>query len=307
LSVKKALLGVYPSPKGHWVGDGFPVRSLFTYDGLGQHLSPFLLLDYAGPAQFAPAARPRGVGEHPHRGFETVTIVYQGEVAHRDSAGNSGLIGPGDVQWMTAASGILHEEFHSPAFTRKGGDLEMAQLWVNLPAEHKMSAPRYQTILDAAIPQIDLGAGAGAGAGRVRVIAGRFEGRDGPAATFSPLNVWDVRLKAGHTASLPIPEGHTTAIAVLRGSISVNGSRRAGDAELLVLDRAGDEVHIEAAADTTLLLLSGVPIPEPIVGYGPFVMNSRAEIETAMLDFQKGKFGWMPAVTAQVEGGIAKP
>jgi redox-sensitive bicupin YhaK (pirin superfamily) len=234
--------------------------------------------------------QPRGVGEHPHRGFETVTIVYQGEVAHRDSAGNSGLIGPGDVQWMTAASGILHEEFHSPAFTHKGGALEMAQLWVNLPAEHKMSAPRYQTILNAAIPQIDLGAGPGS----VRVIAGRFDGKDGPAATFSPLNVWDVRLKAAHTASLPVLDGHTTAIAVLRGSISVNGSRQAGDAELLVLQRAGDEVQIAAAADSTLLVLSGEPIAEPIVGYGPFVMNSRAEIETAMTDFQKGKFGQMP-------------
>ena len=290
--MKKALLGVYPGPKGHWVGDGFPVRSLFTYDNLGQQLSPFLLLDYAGPAQFAPAARPRGVGEHPHRGFETVTIVYQGEVAHRDSAGNSGLIGPGDVQWMTAASGILHEEFHSPAFTRKGGALEMAQLWVNLPAAHKMSAPRYQTILNAAIPQVDLGAGAGS----VRVIAGRFDGKNGPAATFSPLDVWDVRLKAGCTTSLPVPDGHTAAIAVLRGSISVNGSRRAGDAELLVLDPAGDEVHIEAAADSTLLLLSGEPIAEPIVGYGPFVMNTRAEIEAAMIDFQSGKFGRMPAL-----------
>jgi redox-sensitive bicupin YhaK (pirin superfamily) len=296
LPVKKALLGVYPSPKGHWVGDGFPVRSLFTYDDLGQHLSPFLLLDYAGPAEFAPAARPRGVGEHPHRGFETVTIVYQGEVAHRDSVGNEGLIGPGDVQWMTAASGILHEEFHSPAFTRDGGALEMAQLWVNLPAEHKMSAPRYQTILNANIPQVALAAGAGS----VRVIAGRFDGHGGPAATFSPLNVWDVRLQAGHKTSLPVPEGHIAAIAVLRGSITVDGSRPAGDAELLVLDRSGGEVHIGAGADTTLLLLSGVPILEPIVGYGPFVMNSRQEIETAMNDFERGKFGRMPAVRAEV-------
>jgi hypothetical protein len=292
--VKKAVLGVYPGPKGHWVGDGFPVRSLFSYDGLGRHLSPFLLLDYAGPAQFSPAARPRGVGEHPHRGFETVTIVYQGEVAHRDSVGNSGLIGPGDVQWMTAASGILHEEFHSPAFTRAGGALEMAQLWVNLPAEHKMTAPRYQTLLDANIPRVDLAAGAGS----VRVIAGQYEGRDGPAATFSPLNVWDVRLQAGHTTSLSVPEGHTAAIAVMRGSVTVNGSRRAADAELLVFDRAGDEVNIDADADSTLLLLSGVPIPEPIVGYGPFVMNSREEIETAMRDFQSGKFGRMPPVPA---------
>jgi quercetin 2,3-dioxygenase len=293
--VKKTVSGVFPSPKGHWVGDGFPVRSLFSYDKLGQHLSPFLLLDYAGPAHFAAAVRPRGVGEHPHRGFETVTIVYQGEVAHRDSAGNSGLIGPGDVQWMTAASGILHEEFHSPAFTRAGGSLEMAQLWVNLPAQHKMSAPRYQTILDASIPRVELPQGAGS----LRVIAGNFDGRGGPATTFSPLNVWDVRLRAGHRASLPVPEDHIAVVAVLRGSISVNDSRRAGDAELLVLDRGGDEVHIDAAADGTLLLLSGVPIAEPIVGYGPFVMNSRQEIETAVSDFQRGKFGRMPALGAQ--------
>ena len=292
--MKKAVLGVYPSPKGHWVGDGFPVRSLFSYDNLGRHLSPFLLLDYAGPAQFSPAARPRGVGEHPHRGFETVTIVYQGEVAHRDSVGNSGLIGPGDVQWMTAASGILHEEFHSPAFTRDGGALEMAQLWVNLPAEHKMTAPQYQTLLDANIPRLDLAGGAGS----VRVIAGRYDGGEGPATTFSPLNVWDVRLQAGHSASLAVPDGHTSAIAVLRGSVAVNGSRRAVDAELLVLDRAGDEVSIDADANSTLLLLSGVPIPEPIVGYGPFVMNSREEIATAVRDFQSGKFGRMPALPA---------
>jgi redox-sensitive bicupin YhaK (pirin superfamily) len=292
--VKKAVLGVYPSPKGHWVGDGFPVRSLFSYDGLGQQLSPFLLLDYAGPAQFAPAAQPRGVGEHPHRGFETVTIVYEGEVAHRDSVGNFGLIGPGDVQWMTAASGILHEEFHSPAFTRSGGAMEMAQLWVNLPAAHKMSAPQYQTILNAEIPRVELAEGAGS----VRVIAGSFAGSAGPARTFTPLNVWDVRLRAAGTASLPIAAGHTTAIAVLRGSISANGSRQAGAAELLVLDRSGDEVRLEAAADSTLLLLSGAPIPEPLVGYGPFVMNSRQEIEAAMKDFQRGKFGRMPEIAA---------
>ena len=290
--MRKSILGIYGSPKGHWVGDGFPVRSLFTYDDLGAALSPFLLLDYAGPAEFAPAVRPRGVGEHPHRGFETVTIVYQGEVAHRDSAGNAGLIGPGDVQWMTAASGILHEEFHSPAFTRTGGALEMAQLWVNLPAEHKMSAPRYQTILDAEIPQVQLAADAGS----VRVIAGSFDGRDGPAATFSTLNVWDVRLRAGRTTRLLLPEGHTAALAVLRGSITANGSRVVGGAELVVLDRTGDEVLIEAGADSTLLLLSGAPLEEPVVGYGPFVMNTRQEIETAIRDFQRGSFGRMPAV-----------
>lgn len=294
--MKKAVLGVYPGPQGHWVGDGFPVRSLFSYDGLGRQLSPFLLLDYAGPAEFTPAERPRGVGEHPHRGFETVTIVYQGEVAHRDSVGNSGLIGPGDVQWMTAASGILHEEFHSPAFTRAGGALEMAQLWVNLPAAHKMSSPGYQTILNADIPQVELADGAGS----VRVIAGSFAGASGPAHTFSPLDVWDMRLRGGHRAAVSLPVGHTAAIAVLRGSVAVNGSRQTGAAELLVLDRAGALLQIEAAADSTLLLLSGAPIAEPIVGYGPFVMNSRQEIETAVKDFQRGKFGRMPDLPAEV-------
>jgi redox-sensitive bicupin YhaK (pirin superfamily) len=303
--MKKAVLGVYPSPQGHWVGDGFPVRSLFTYDDLGQHLSPFLLLDYAGPAEFAPADRPRGVGEHPHRGFETVTVVYQGEVAHRDSVGNSGLIGPGDVQWMTAASGILHEEFHSPAFTRSGGAMEMAQLWVNLPAKHKMSAPRYQTLLDATIPRVELADANGSFGGSVRVIAGTHAGREGPAATFSALNVWDVRLRAGSDVSLPVPAGHTTAIAVLRGAISADGSRRVDGPAILVLDRGGDEVHLETAADAMLLLLSGEPIAEPIVGYGPFVMNSRQEIETAMRDFQHGKFGRMPPLRAAADAAAA--
>ena len=185
--MNKAVLGVYPGPKAHWVGDGFPVRSLFSYDQLGRHISPFLLLDYAAPTVFAPAARPRGVGEHPHRGFETVTIVYQGEVAHRDSVGNSGVIGPGDVQWMTAAAGILHEEFHSPAFTRRGGALEMAQLWVNLPAKHKMAPPRYQSIVSHRYRR----SRCPTSAGTLRVIAGNYAGQKGPAATFSELNVWD--------------------------------------------------------------------------------------------------------------------
>ena len=289
--MNKIVLGVHPSPKGHWVGDGFPVRSLFTYDGLGQQLSPFLLLDYAGPAEFGPAVRPRGVGEHPHRGFETVTIVYEGEVAHRDSVGNSGLIGPGDVQWMTAAAGILHEEFHSPAYTRRGGPFEMVQLWVNLPAKHKMSAPRYQTLLDADIPRIAIAEGEGS----VRVIAGEFAGRQGPAATFSPVNVWDVRLKGGHAVTLPVPDGHNAALANLSGELTANASRKVGAAELVVLSAAGNEVTIEAASDATFLLLSGEPLPEPVVGYGPFVMTSRQEIQTAIDDFNRGKFGRIPS------------
>jgi redox-sensitive bicupin YhaK (pirin superfamily) len=299
--VNKAVLGVYPGPKAHWVGDGFPVRSLFSYDQLGRHISPFLLLDYAAPTLFTPAARPRGVGEHPHRGFETVTIVYQGEVAHRDSVGNSGVIGPGDVQWMTAAAGILHDEFHSPAFMRSGGALEMAQLWVNLPAKHKMAPPRYQSILSAQIPQVVLLDSAGT----LRVIAGSYSGQRGPAATFSELNVWDVRLRSGTEITLSVPEGHSAAIAVLRGAVSANGSREAKDAELVLLERGGSEIRVAAAADSTILVLSGVPIGEPIVGYGPFVMNTREEIETAMNDFRLGKFGRLPPLEAGADLALA--
>jgi quercetin 2,3-dioxygenase len=289
--VNKTVLGVYQSPEPHWVGDGFPVRSLFNYEALGQHTSPFLLLDYAAPTVFSPALRARGVGEHPHRGFETVTIVYQGEVAHRDSAGNSGVIGPGDVQWMTAASGILHDEFHSPAFAQNGGAMEMAQLWVNLPAQHKMSKPRYQNILNADIPHVTLPKDAGS----ARIIAGSFEGREGPASTFSELNVWDLRLRGGHGVTLSLPKDHAAAIAVLRGSIVANGSKPVTDAGLVLFERSGDVVHVEASLESTLLVLSGMPIEEPIVGYGPFVMNSPQEIEAAMNDFRMGKFGRIAA------------
>lgn len=283
----KKILGVYSAPRPHWVGDGFPVRSLFSYDSHREHLSPFLLLDHAGPAQFAPAERPRGVGEHPHRGFETVTIVYEGEVAHRDSTGAGGRIGPGDVQWMTAASGILHEEFHSPEFTRNGGTLEMVQLWVNLPAKDKLSAPGYQTLLNQDIPSVDLPDEAG----RVRVIAGEFAGHRGPARTFTPIDVWDVRLNQGKTAQFSVPEGRTLALIVLRGAVSVNGTQNARDAQMVLFDRTGTEIAIEASTDATFLLLSGEPIDEPIVGYGPFVMNTQAEIAQAIKDFNSGRFG----------------
>ena len=271
------------------MGDGFPVRSLFSYDTLGQHLSPFLLLDYAGPAQFTPTDRPRGVGQHPHRGFETVTIVYQGEVEHRDSTGHGGVIGPGDVQWMTAASGILHEEFHSRAFTRKGGALEMVQLWVNLPARDKMAAPGYQGILDRDIPAVDLPGDAG----RVRVIAGSYDGHQGPARTFSPIDVWDLRLRAGKEVSLPMHAGRTAAVIVLHGPVLVDGREVVRDAQMALLDREGDELTLEANSEATVLLLSGEPIDEPIVGHGPFVMNTTAEIHQAIADFSSGRFGQM--------------
>jgi quercetin 2,3-dioxygenase len=288
--MKKQILGTHFDTHGHWVGDGFPVRTLFSYDNLASRLSPFLMLDYAGPAEFPAAQHPRGVGEHPHRGFETVTIVYQGEVAHRDSAGNSGVIGPGDVQWMTAAAGVLHDEFHSPAFTSRGGALEMAQLWVNLPARHKMSAPRYQALLSNQIPVVPLPESAGT----LRVIAGEYAGARGPSATFTQLNVWDLRLCAGARTTLRIAPGQTTALAILRGAVMVNGTERATDAQLVILDMTGDEVELAAGQETSLLVLSGAPIGEPIVGYGPFVMNSREEIETAIRDFQAGRFGRMP-------------
>ncbi|MET0291738.1 MAG: pirin family protein [Steroidobacteraceae bacterium] len=289
----KTLLGFTPTPSPHWVGDGFPVRSLFSYDSLGRHASPFLLLDHAGPVDFTPAAKPRGVGEHPHRGFETVTIVYAGEVAHRDSTGRGGTIGPGDVQWMTAGRGILHEEFHSPDFTAKGGPLEMAQLWVNLPARAKMTEPGYQAITDAQIPRVPLKGDAG----ELRVIAGEFEGAKGPASTHSPLVVWDVALRANARITLPVPDGWSLLVALLKGAVSVNGTQ-GGSSQIAVLSGEGSDVTLEAGAeDARLLVLAGLPIDEPLVGYGPFVMNTRDEIRQAIDDFNGGAFGRMSGGT----------
>jgi redox-sensitive bicupin YhaK (pirin superfamily) len=283
----KRVTAIHQSPEQHWVGDGFPVRSLFSYHAGGALLSPFLLLDHAGPAEFEPTTRPRGVGEHPHRGFETVTIVYQGEVEHRDTAGNGGRIGPGDVQWMTAASGLMHEEFHSREFTRRGGTMEMAQLWVNLPAKDKKSPPRYQPIVAADIPVVELRNGAG----RVRVIAGRHADRKGPATTFTDINVWDVALAAGKAATFALPEGHTALIALLRGALRVNDTHDVRAGQVVQFDRSGSDVRLEASADATFLVLTGEPIDEPIAGYGPFVMNTRDEIMTAISDLQQGRFG----------------
>jgi quercetin 2,3-dioxygenase len=284
----KKVLGVRAAPQGHWVGDGFPVRTLFSYNEFGQAISPFLLLDYAAPHRFAPAERRRGVGAHPHRGFETVTIVYEGEVEHRDSTGRGGVIGPGDVQWMTAAGGIVHEEFHSDAFTRAGGAFHMVQLWVNLPARDKTGAPGYQSIRAADIPVVDLTGGAG----QVRVIAGDFEGHAGAARTFTPINVWDVKLTGGAAAGLDLPEGHNALLVVLAGRVTVNGAQ-AGEADTVMLDAGERGVAIEPAGAASVLVLTGQPIDEPIVGYGPFVMNSQAEIAQAAADYNAGRFGAM--------------
>jgi len=286
----KKILKIKDAPAPHWVGDGFPVRSMFSYHNPDRFLSPFLLLDHAGPAHFDPAVRPRGVGQHPHRGFETVTIVYQGEVEHKDSTGAGGKIGPADVQWMTAASGIIHEEFHSHEFTRTGGTLEMVQLWVNLPARDKMTAPRYQTLLASDIPVIELDNAAGS----LRVIAGEFAGRHGPALTFTPMDVWDLRLNANVPTTLGVPEGRSLALVVLKGSIRVNAERVVAESQMAVLGIEGHSVALEAGTDASVLLLSGEPINEPIAGYGPFVMNTQAEIQQAILDFNSGRFGQIP-------------
>jgi redox-sensitive bicupin YhaK (pirin superfamily) len=292
MATLKDVIEVTPAPAPHWVGDGFPVRSLFSAHSQDPAaISPFLLLDYAGPKAFPPMpdGRPRGVDEHPHRGFETVTIVYQGEIEHRDSSGSSGHIGPGDVQWMTAASGVVHEEKHGSEFTRQGGTLEMVQFWVNLPKSHKMAEPGYQAIRDAMIPSVALADEAG----QVRVIAGSFDQAAGPAKTVTRMNVWDIRLETGGQMNGSLPDGWNTLVVVLGGEATVNGrviqthqcARLGGDGD-------GDALQIEAGGEgATLLLLSGEPIDEPVVAEGPFVMTSKAEIMQAMKDYQSGRMG----------------
>jgi len=288
----KKIAQVLHAHGGHWVGDGFPVRTLFSYDGDAQAVSPFLLFDYAGPHVFPPAMRPRGVGQHPHRGFETVTIVYDGEVSHRDSTGAGGTIGPGDVQWMTAAGGIIHEEFHSPAFTKTGGPFRVVQLWVNLPVKDKLTKPGYQSITNADIPVVELANGAG----RARIIAGDFAGSDGvvtkgPATSFSPINVWDLRVNRDADVTLELPQGHTAMVAVLSGRVTINGKDGVGEAEIVRLERDGTTVKLRADSDAMLLVLTGEPLGEPVYGYGPFVMTNEAEIRQAIDDFNGGRFG----------------
>ncbi len=286
----KAIDTVLPAPPPHWVGDGFPVRSMFSVHRHGAAgLSPFLMLDLAGPHDFEPDATgaSRGVDEHPHRGFETVTILYQGELEHRDSAGGHGRLGPGDVQWMTAAAGIVHEEKHSAAFTKSGGTLEMVQLWVNLPRRDKGVAPRYQDIAAGDIPSVELPDSAGS----LRVIAGEYNGARGAASTFTPMDVWDAELNSGASVSLTLPEGHTAIVLVLRGAASV------GDAELeapqgVVLTREGASFVVEAGPEGALVLvLSGEPIDEPVFAHGPFVLSGPEEIGTAINDYREGRMG----------------
>lgn len=287
-TASKRVLDIRSAPGRHWVGDGLPVHNLFGYNGAGvAERSPFLMLDYGAPYDFAPTTKQLGVGQHPHRGFETVTVVYSGELAHRDNAGGGGTIGPGDVQWMTAGGGIIHEEFHSEGFAQTGGTLEMAQLWVNLPAKDKMTPAGYQPITAAQIPVAELPRGAGS----LRVIAGEWNQVKGPARTFSPMNVLDVKLAAGRTALLPQPEGWTTLVVVASGTASINGSEPVTGPSVVTLTTDGTGVTVRADSDAKLLLLSGEPIDEPVVGYGPFVMNSQQQIVQAINDFNSGRFG----------------
>jgi len=278
---------VYQPGSQHVVGDGFHVRNLFPSNDLDRELSPFVMLDYAGPTFYPATDTPRGVGEHPHRGFETVTIVYQGLVAHRDSAGNSGVIGPGDVQWMTAASGIVHEELHEKEWAKRGGTLQAIQLWVNLPKSSKMSAPGYQTIVNDQIPVVQLDGGAGS----LRVIAGSVGGAKGPAKTFTPIELYDVRLRAGHSMPLQIPNGYNVGLLILSGQASIEGAHRLSEADLAVFASTGESVTIIAEEDATILVMAGEAIDEPVARYGPFVMNTKAELIQAMNDYQAGKMG----------------
>ncbi|HLA62419.1 MAG TPA: pirin family protein, partial [Nitrospiraceae bacterium] len=277
---KTGQVKVYQPGSQHVVGDGFHVRNLFPSNDLDRELSPFVMLDYAGPTFYPATDTPRGVGEHPHRGFETVTIVYQGLVAHRDSAGNSGVIGPGDVQWMTAASGIVHEELHEKEWAKRGGTLQAIQLWVNLPKASKMSAPGYQTIVNDQIPVVQLDGEAGS----LRVIAGSVGGAKGPAKTFTPIELYDLRLRAGHSMPLQIPNGYNVGLLILSGQASVEGTHRLSEAELAVFVSIGEPVTIIAEEDATILVMAGEAIDEPVARYGPFVMNTKAELVQAVND-----------------------
>lgn len=283
----KKIANVFTAPPKHWVGDGFHVHGMFNYNQTGRNLDPFLMMDYAAPQHFAGNRTTdfRGVGEHPHRGFETVTITYQGEVEHKDSYGGGGVIGTGDVQWMTAGSGLMHQEFHSEKFSQEGGIFEMVQLWVNLPAKDKMTTPKYQAIESQAIPVVSFTGGF------ARIIAGELDNVQGTASTFTPINMWDVRLEAGATHTFAVPESHNLVILVLEGLVHINDDQISRNSELITFERGGDAVKIEANNESKLLILSGEPLNEPVVGYGPFVMNSVEEINQAVLDLRSGKFG----------------
>lgn len=289
MTTERKVKGIYRGDGFHWVGDGFRVTNYFpSSNNFGQKMSPYVLLDYHAPFDYAPTQnKHRGVGAHPHRGFETVTLAFEGSVAHHDSAGHAGVIGPGDVQWMTAASGVLHKEYHDEAFARAGGTMHMAQIWVNLPKAHKMDPPSYQGIVAGQIAKVELPDGAG----QVRVIAGEYRGVRGPAKTFSPINMFDIHLNPKGRVSLSFPAAENTGLLVLKGSVKVNAKTGANEMDFVMFENEGEDIQIEAQSEARLLLLNGQPIDEPVVQYGPFVMNTEQEIRQAMVDFNSGKFG----------------
>lgn len=286
---ERNIRGIYRGAGFHWVGDGFRVSNYFpSGNDFGQKISPFLLLDYHAPFTHPPTGdERRGVGPHPHRGFETVTLAFEGSIAHHDSAGNAGVIGPGDVQWMTAASGILHREYHERNYARVGGPMHMMQIWVNLPKAHKMAPPRYQDIAAAQIGRVALPRGGGL----VRVIAGEYQGVRGPAMTFSPISMFDLFLNPGGRAELSFLAHENTALMVLKGNVTINDRASAEALDLVLFENAGEAFVAEAQSEAQLLLLSGEPINEPVVQYGPFVMNTQHEIRQAIADFNDGAFG----------------
>jgi len=287
----KNIQAVIPPPPYHMVGDGFKVHNFFPSSsriGL-TGMSPFFLLDYGAKWQVPPSDKPRGVGVHPHRGFETVTIAYHGKVAHHDSHGNSGVIGEGDVQWMTAGSGVLHKEYHEKEFSRKGGLMQMAQIWVNLPAKYKMTTPKYQAIENSMMGRSVLADGASF----MEVIAGEYSDIKGPASTFSPLNLFNAKLKKDAKAELSFSISSNTGMLVIDGEVSVNSSSTVGADNFILFGHDGEKITIEAKTDSIVLILSGEPIDEPITPNGPFVMNTHAEIKQAYEDFYSGKFGYL--------------
>lgn len=273
----------------HFVGDGFRVHNFIPsgYRMDMQRMTPFIMLDYNSTYRFPPSESPKGVGVHPHRGFETVTIAYKGKVAHHDSSGGGGVIGKGDVQWMTAARGVLHKEYHEEAWSKTGGDFQMVQLWVNLPKKDKMSDPKYQAIKHADIPRYQLANQAG----EMEVIAGEYEGVKGVASTFTPIHMFNAKLNKGGKAGFNFPAHYTTALLVIEGSIVINGTEEAPTDHMALMDTDGEVFEIEAAEDSIVLVLSGEPIDEPIAAHGPFVMNTREELQQAFHDFNNGKFG----------------
>ncbi len=290
MSTKTVEFVVAPS-EYHWVGDGFRVHNFIpsTYGLSMKRMNPIILLDYNPKYNFAPSEIPKGVGVHPHRGFETVTIAYKGRVEHHDSSGGGGIIGEGDVQWMTAASGVLHKEFHEKEWSKKGGIFQMVQLWVNLPAKDKMSSPKYQSLENAQIKRFIFDDNIG----EMEIIAGEYKGIKGSANTFSPLNLFNAKLKKGAVISLSFPANYNTALLVINGEIVVNDKQNAASDQFVLMANDGEIFTIEATADTIVLILSGEPIQEPIAAQGPFVMNTRKELMEAFDDFSKGKFGYL--------------